>query len=108
MPGWFVATFFLGLVLSIGSIAWRVSESRRLARKAGLDEDSAAAAALISEKGFETTYLAAALRSGNQLFGEDSGFSVDGRLTKLEELRQQGLITEDEYAAQRAAIISSI
>lgn len=34
--------------------------------------------------------------------------SIEGRLATLDELRDAGRITEDEYRAQRAAIISGV
>lgn len=109
-PGWFVAFFVFVVVLGVGLTIWKVLESRKMAGEAGIDEDRAAAVTLLSEDGFEANYLASTLRSGNRLYDAppDDGADVAGRLEKLEDLRRQGTITEDEYAAQRAEIIKSV
>lgn len=108
IPGWFVGLFVVFFVVGVGITVWKVSESRRMAREAGMDEDRAAAVTLLSEDGFEANYLASALRSGNAATPDPDEPDAATRLATIEELRRQGLITEEEYSERRAAIIESI
>jgi hypothetical protein len=63
MPGWFAVFFVLVVGFGIASTVWRVSTARRMAEQSGMDPDDATAMTLMSDDGFEATYLASNLRS---------------------------------------------
>jgi hypothetical protein len=106
MPASFVALFVLVLVLGIAGTAWRVSTARSLARRSGLDEQSAASMAMLTDHGLEATYLASSLRE-QPTPGTAPAAAAD-RLKELRSLLDRGLITQAEHDERRAQIISSI
>jgi hypothetical protein len=115
VPGAFGAFFVIALILGGIGTVWKVAKARELARSAGLDEGHAGTMALMSDDGLEATYLAASLR---QPTPESAGrpeqpatsdqASVEERLTELQRLRDQGLVTEEEYAAARTKILGDL
>jgi hypothetical protein len=112
--GAFVALFVLALVVGIGFTVWKLSMTRTMAREAGIDPDRATAMTFLSDEGFEATYLAASLRKEPQASSSGAG-APDGpqttaadRLRALDELRAQALVTEEEYAERRRAILDSL
>lgn len=107
-PGWFVALFVLAIILGIGTTVWRVSAARSMARRSGMDEGEAAAMSLLTDNGLEATYVASQLRDGVRPPADDSPRGAAARLAELQSLRDQGLVTPDEYAARRAEIIGEI
>jgi hypothetical protein len=107
IPGAFVALFVLVLVAGIGLTVWKVAAAQRMARESGMNESDATAMTLLTDDGFEATYLAANLRGQTQP-PPPATSSVADRLTQLRELRDQGLITPEEHDARRAAIIDSV
>ncbi|NPC97524.1 SHOCT domain-containing protein [Nocardioides sp. zg-DK7169] len=114
IPAAFVILFVLVAALGIAATMWRVSAARRMARESGLDEGDAATMALLSEDGLGATYLASSLRARRPPADPDartaagSARPVAERLRELTSLRDQGLITEDEHAARRRAIIDEV
>lgn len=110
IPGAFVAFFLLVLVGGIATVVWKVSTARRMARESGMNEGDATAMTLLTDDGFEATYLAANLRgqTGPAAPSQTPASSVADRLKELGGLRDQGLITTEEYDARRAAIIDSV
>lgn len=109
IPGWFVAVFVLVLLAGIGLTVWRVSTARQLARNANLDTGQATAMALLDNDGLEATYLAANLRGQQpQRQPVNSPRSAESRLRELQHLRDDGLITEQEYTERRQAILGSL
>jgi len=109
IPGGFVAVFLLVLFVGIGLTIWRVSTARQLARRAGMDQDQATAMALLEDDGLEATYLAANLRGPRPQPATESGpRSTESRLRELQQLRDDGLVNEEEYQERRRAILDSL
>lgn len=103
--------FAVVLTLGIGGAIWRVNAARGMARRAGMNEDDAANVALLGGNGLEAAYLASAFRPGQdpgQAAGEAGAPDTATRLAELQRLRDQGLITYDEYEAQRRTVIEDI
>ena len=113
IPGWFIAIFVLIVLLGIVSTAWRISVTRRMARDAGLDPDTATAVTMLSRDGIDATYLASTLaaRSTQQPPAQpqpEPARSVEERLMELQGLHARGLITQAEYDSRRQEILGSI
>jgi hypothetical protein len=108
--GGMVALF---LVVGLAMFVWRISLARRVARQHGLDPDQATELAILGDNGLEATYLAGSLSDRPEV---DPGTpvaaspqrSAEERLLDLARLRDEGLITPDEYDARRRAIIDSL
>lgn len=102
----FVLVFLGGIAFTI----WKVSTARRMARDSGMDVGDATAMTLLTDEGFESTYLASNLRG--QMTPPPSPAaeprSTEQRLRELESLRSQALITEEEYAERRRAILDGL
>lgn len=108
--GDFVALFLLALVIGVAGTVWKVSTARRMARDAGMDTGDATAMTLLTDDGFEATYLASNLRG--QTAGPGPSAPSRGpaaeRLAELQALRDQGLVTEAEHAAARQRILDEL
>ena len=108
-PAGFVLLFVLALLAGIAFTVWRVSTARRMARDSGISESDATAMTLLSDDGFEATYLASNLRGQTAPTPPQPGTrSTAERLRELQALLEQGLITEEEYAARRRAVIEGL
>ena len=109
-PAGFVALFVLAVVASIGFTIWKVSTARRMARDSGMSTSDATAMTLLSDEGFEATYLASNLRPRRQqtVTPQPGTRSTAERLRELQALLEQGLVTQDEYAARRQALIDGV
>ena len=108
---------FMVIALVGGGVtwAWRISTARRIARDAGLDPDLAATTTILSDDGLAATYLAANLRSQRDPMDEPPVQhveppirSAEDRLAELTGLHERGIITDDEYARRRTAILDSV
>lgn len=110
IPGAFVFLFVLVLIAGVAITVWQVTAARRMARASGMNEGDATAMTLLTDDGFEATYLAANLRgqTGPGTPAPATAASTADRLKQLGELRDQGLITSEEYDARRTAIIDSV
>lgn len=110
--GGFVALFILALVVGVGFTVWKLSMTRTMAREAGIDPGRATAMTMLSDDGFEVTYLAASLRKDPQpqaaAVPQEPRSSAADRLRSLDDLRAQGLVTEEEYAQRRRAILDAL
>ncbi|KAA1418306.1 SHOCT domain-containing protein [Mumia zhuanghuii] len=97
-------------VVVLGITAYKVSMARDIARRSGMDPDKAAAMTLLSDDGLDATYLAANLRDRDPSDVQQAApaRTPRERLRDLTELKAQGLVSEDEYAQRRAAILDSI
>lgn len=107
--GGFALLFVLVLAGGVAFTVWQVSTARRMARDSGMDTGDATAMTLLSDDGFEATYLASNLRG--QMTPHPApvaAATVAERLRELAALRDQGLITPEEHDARRAAIIDSV
>ena len=80
-----------------------------MARDSGMDEGDATAMALMSDDGFEATYLASNLRGQTTSAPPTParGPAAD-RLAELQTLRERGLVTDEEYAAARQKILDDL
>lgn len=135
MPGEFVGFIVIAIFIGVGVTVWRVSMARDMARRAGLDPNDATAVTLMSDDGLGATYLAASLAGNRQpappssgqpatdpghVVADLSGASAPAdaeatparssadRLKELQQLKEQGLVTDAEYDARRKAILESI
>jgi hypothetical protein len=109
IPGWFFALFVLVLVGGVAASLYRISSARRMATRAGLDPDEAARVTMLSEDGYGATYLASQLRSRpDASAGTSEPRPTSERLRELESLRSDGLVTDEEHAARRAAILEDL
>ncbi|KQW53486.1 hypothetical protein ASC77_04175 [Nocardioides sp. Root1257] len=114
VPGAFVFFFVLVVMLGVAGTIWRVTTAQRMARDAGMSESDATAMALLSDDGLEATYLASNLRT--PAAEPDAALAppvpatgtAAARLQELRHLREQELITAEEYEARRTAIIDSV
>jgi hypothetical protein len=117
IPAGFVAFAVLAVIAGIGVTIWRVSMARNIARGAGMDPNQATAVTLLGNEGLDAAYLAANLRARQADPGTaptaapatgSAPRTVADRLGELQRLRDQGLVTEAEYDAQRKAIVGSV
>jgi hypothetical protein len=118
IPGFFVLLFVLALLGGIAVTVWKVSTARRMARDSGMSETDATTMTLLTDDGFEATYLAANLRPPQQpavpttptppTTPQPGTRSTAERLRELQALLEQGLISQDEYAARRQALIDGV
>jgi hypothetical protein len=106
-PGSGLAVLFVLVALAgIGFTVWKVSAARSMAREAGIDPDRATAMTMLTDDGFEATYLASSLRGLPTTPPPPADASE--RLRQLQELKDQGLVSSEEYDARRTAILDSI
>jgi hypothetical protein len=112
MPPEFAFFFVLVVALGVGSTIWKVSTARRMARESGMNEGDATAMALLTDDGFEATYLASNLRPQPSPPQSDPAStpapSSEVRLRELKNLLDQELISQAEHDARRQAIIDSL
>jgi hypothetical protein len=107
-PAGFVAFGVIAVLFGIGGALWRVSLARRMAEESGMDPDRATAMTLLSDDGLDATYLASSLRDRPDDPPSARERSVDDRLRELQHLRDEGLVTAEEYETRRTAILDSI
>lgn len=115
IPGAFVAFFLLAVVLGIAGTIWKVSTARRMATQSGMNPDDAAVMTMLTDDGFEATYLAANLRQPQPPAPASPAGPATGpaapaaeRLRELDRLLTEGLITQAERDERRRAIIDGI
>lgn len=109
IPSGFVALFVVVAIAGAAMTIYRVTMARRMAEEAGLDPDRAATMTLLSDDGLDATYLASSLRATkpSEPAAGPSRLTHD-RLRELQQLRDDGLVTAEEYEARRKAILDSI
>jgi hypothetical protein len=107
--GGFAGLFVLAVLAGIGFTVWKVSTARRMARESGMSEGDATAMALLTDDGFEATYLASNLRprpdQAPAPAAAPPAATAAARLRALRELLDEGLITQAEYDDRRRAIL---
>lgn len=111
IPPAFITLMVLMVVAGIAVTVWRSSLARRMATESGMDPDRATAMTLLTDDGLEATYLASSLRGqvpASAPAPEAAGRSVEERLQELQRLRDQGLVTPEEYETRRTAIIDAL
>jgi hypothetical protein len=104
IPGWFIAiAVVIGAIAIIGTIV-RVSTSRKIARDAGMDPNTATLV------GLDATYLASAIHTSGPPPSEAAPplRTSSERLAELTSLKDAGQITPAEYESRRQAIIDSV
>ncbi|MBI2244255.1 MAG: hypothetical protein HYU55_10060 [Nocardioides sp.] len=114
--GAMVALFVIGLVVSGLVLAWKISTARKMARAAGMNEDDATIMTVLTDDGFEATYLAANLRQPPAQPGAQPPTQpptpavppAGERLRELDRLLEEGLITQAERDERRRAVIDGI
>lgn len=115
-PPVFVAFFVIAVLAAVVTAIYRVSLARQIARDAGMDPGHATAMTLLSDNGLDAAYLASNLRdrSDRQQSSEREGDtdrggrSVNERLRELQQLRDEGLVTYEEYEIRRKEILDSL
>jgi hypothetical protein len=109
-PSGFIGLMVVVAAAAIGMTVWRVSTARRLARDAGLDPADATAITLFGNDGLDATYVASAVRSAQQRrdLPIPRARSTEDRLRELQRLHAQGLVTDEEYARRRSALVDTI
>jgi hypothetical protein len=107
IPGWFTALAVLFVVAAIALTIYRVTVARGMAEKSGMDPGDATRVALLDDDGLSATYLASQVR-GQQATTPPAARSTAERLRELDDLRAQGLVTEEEHAQRRAAILGDL
>ncbi|TCJ22556.1 SHOCT domain-containing protein [Nocardioides jejuensis] len=110
VPGFFVVGVLLVLILGVGGTIWRVSTARRMARDSGMNVGDATAMTLLDDDGLAATYLASNLRHDQPSApaAEGSRPTAAQRLTELQQLLAQGLITQAEHDERRRAILDEL
>jgi hypothetical protein len=111
VPGFFGVLVVLVIIVGVAGTIWRVSTAQRMARESGMSESDATAMALLTDNGLESTYLASNLRQPvvppTPPTAPAAGDAA-ARLQELGQLREQDLITAEEYETRRTAIIDSV
>ena len=97
----------LGLLGGVAVTVWKLSTTRRMAREAGMSTRDATAMALLTDDGFEATYLASNLRGASGP-GPGAAPPLADRLRELADLRDRGLITTEEHDARRTRILDQL
>lgn len=102
--------FVLAIVVGVASAVWKVSTARRMARDSGMSERDATAMALLTDDGFEATYLASNLREGRGVPAPapTDGRSTEERLAEVDRLHAAGHIDDDERAEVRRQILGGL
>ena len=114
IPSGFVVLFVLVVLAGVGTTIWRISLARQMARESGMNQDQATAVTLLGDNGLEATYLASNLRDRPRdeqrpaTSATHQGRTVNDRLRELQLLREEGLVTYDEYETRRRKILDSL
>jgi len=117
--GFFFLLWIVAGVFGIIKLVARQRAARTIAMSHGLNPEEAAATTLLTPNGLDATYLAANLRPTPEAPTHyappplaptplNAAHNVEARIHELNLLKQQGVITEDEYNTRRQAIISEI
>lgn len=113
-PAGFVLLFVFAALGAVGLFAWRVVTARSIARESGMDVGRATTMAVLTDDGLESTYLAASLRPPPEAgapaapVAAPSAEDTAARLARLDALRADGVITDEEHARQRRAILDAL
>jgi hypothetical protein len=110
IPGGFLALMVLAAVGGLAFTVWKVGMARDMASEAGMDPNRATAVTLLSDDGLDATYIASSLRRNAQAVPPPTPAprTTAERLRDLQQLRDDGLVTADEYEARRRSILDSV
>jgi hypothetical protein len=109
IPAGFFVLWVLALLVGLGTFIWRISMARSMARRSGMDLNEATAMSVLTDDGVEATYLASNLRpAATTAPAAAAPRSTADRLQELQQLHKDGLVTDEEYAARRSAIIAAL
>jgi Short C-terminal domain len=114
IPSGFIALFVIVGLIGIGVTIWRISLTRRMATNAGVNPNDATALAVLGgSTAIDTAILAKTLShrsndAASPAAEEPHGATAEARLKELQHLKDNGVITADEYESRRAAIINAI
>ena len=90
IPGWFIAIFVIVGVIAIGGAIWRAT----VLRQGGLNP-------FVAKEQLESK-----LAQSQMMAPPSPERTTEQRLADIDDLRDRGVITEDEHSAARAKIIS--
>lgn len=102
--GGFGALVVLFMLVGVGIAVYKIWWAGELARRRGHDPSEARLTSFLT--GDEGT-AAAYMRAERQPTSKPSP-TVEERLRQLEQLRSQGLVTDDEFAAKRTEILDDL
>ncbi len=117
------ALIVLVVVAAVVILVVKVLLARRMARDSGMSTGQATAMTLLSDDGLDATYLAANIRPRPAPPAAPPSAppsappaapwaappaSAESRLVELQSLLDRGLVTREEYAARRKAIVDSL
>ena len=106
LPGVFILMMLIALALGVGSAVLRYRTGSRIAERAGLNPEDGGMTSLLSENGLPAAYVMSNLPGRTQPAA--SPRTVEQRLGDLTRLRDQGLITPEEYETRRTRIIDEV
>lgn len=110
-PGWFVLFAVLVVLGGIGGTVYKVSLARRMAERSGMSKGEATAVTLLTDDGLDAAYLASSLRRPEPVSPPTTSPSprtAEERLRELQQLLDQGLMTQAEYDARRRVVLDQI
>jgi hypothetical protein len=113
IPGAVVGIGLIVLFLGVGLTVWRVSLARRIAKDAGMNPNAATAVTLLGSPGLDAAYVASAVHQRSSAPASQPPASAtpaaprtaEERLMELEHLREQGLLSDAEYAERRQVVL---
>lgn len=116
MPAGFGVLVVIVVLGGLATTFWRVSVARQMAEESGMDPGRATAMTLLSDDGLDATYIAASIRGPRADADDVTGVThpapetrtVEQRLRELQQLRDEGLVTQEEYDVRRTAILDSV
>lgn len=95
---------FFGIVITMTVVKMNVAS--RMAEKAGLDPRDAALTSLLNDDGVSAAYLASNLQG--RAAAPPVSRTIEQRLGELARLRDQDLITPEEYETRRTRILDEV
>lgn len=110
-PAWFVLFAVLVVLGGIGGTLYKVSLARRMAERSGMSKGEATAVTLLTDDGLDAAYLASSLRRPEPVSPPTTSpapRTAEERLRELQQLLDQGLVTQQEYDARRRVVLDQI
>ena len=110
-PAWFVLFAVVAVLAGIGGTLYKVSLARRMAERSGMSKGEATAVTLLTDDGLDAAYLASSLRRPDPVSPPTTSpapRTAEERLRELQQLLDQGLMTQQEYDARRRVVLDQI